>query len=109
MPGEKKKALIVVDVQNDFCPGGSLPVAHGDEVIAPLNKLMKEFLDRGESVYKTRDWHPAKTNHFAAYGGVWPVHCVQGTLGAEFHPDLLDDPRVTIISKGMNEGNLPFN
>ena len=99
-----KKALIVVDVQNDFCPGGSLAVAHGDEVVAPLNKLMKEFLDRGEPVYKTRDWHPPKARHFADYGGTWPVHCVQNTPGAEFHPNLLDDPRVTVISKGIDEG-----
>ena len=103
MPEPKKKALIVVDVQNDFCPGGSLAVAQGDEVIAPLNQLMKEFLDRGEPVYKTRDWHPPQTNHFAAYGGVWPFHCVQNTRGAEFHPDLLDDPRITIISKGIDD------
>jgi nicotinamidase/pyrazinamidase len=98
-----KKALIVVDVQNDFCPGGSLAVSHGDEVVAPLNKLMKEFLDRGEAVYKTRDWHPEKTKHFATYGGTWPVHCVQNTGGAEFHPDLLNDPRITVISKGIDE------
>jgi nicotinamidase/pyrazinamidase len=98
-----KKALIVVDVQNDFCPGGSLAVSHGDEVVAPLNKLMKEFLDRGEAVYKTRDWHPEKTKHFATYGGTWPVHCVQNTGGAEFHPDLLNDPRITVISKGFDE------
>jgi len=103
MSNEKKRALIVVDVQNDFCPGGSLAVAHGDEVVPPLNKLMKEFLDRNEPVFKTRDWHPAKTKHFAAYGGAWPVHCVQGTPGAEFHPDLLDDPRITIVSKGIDE------
>lgn len=103
MASESKKALIVVDVQNDFCPGGSLAVAHGDEVVGPLNKLMKEFLDRGEPVYKTRDWHPEKTKHFAAYGGTWPVHCVQNTRGAEFHPDLLDDPRITVISKGFDE------
>ena len=103
MPETKNKALIVVDVQNDFCPGGSLAVAHGDEVVAPLNKLMKEFLDRGEPVYKTRDWHPPQTNHFAAYGGVWPFHCVQNTKGAEFHPDLLDDPRITVISKGIDD------
>jgi nicotinamidase/pyrazinamidase len=101
--GEKKKALIVVDVQNDFCPGGSLAVAHGDEVVAPLNKLIKEFLDRGEPVYETRDWHPAQTKHFKAYGGIWPVHCVQGTRGAEFHPDLTTDPRITTISKGFDE------
>jgi len=98
-----KKALIVVDVQNDFCPGGSLAVSQGDEVVAPLNRLMKEFLDRGEPVYKTRDWHPEKTKHFAAYGGTWPVHCVQNTRGAEFHRDLLDDPRITVISKGFDE------
>lgn len=103
MSESKKKALIVVDVQNDFCPGGSLAVAHGDEVVAPLNRLMKEFLDRGEPVYQTRDWHPAQTKHFAVYGGTWPVHCVQATTGAEFHADLLDDPRITIISKGTDE------
>jgi nicotinamidase/pyrazinamidase len=103
MSDHKKKALIVVDVQNDFCPGGSLAVGHGDEVVAPLNKLINEFLERGEPVYKTRDWHPAKTKHFQAFGGTWPVHCVQETHGAEFHQDLSDDPRVDIISKGMNE------
>ena len=103
MSNQTKKALVIVDVQNDFCPGGSLAVANGHEVVAPLNKLMKEFLDRGEPVFKTRDWHPAKTRHFAAYGGTWPIHCVQGTRGAEFHPALLDDSRVTIISKGTNE------
>lgn len=100
---EKPKALIVVDVQNDFCPGGSLAVAKGDEVVPPLNKLIKEFLDRGEPVFKTRDWHPAKTKHFAAYGGTWPIHCVQDTRGAEFHADLIGDPRITIISKGIDE------
>jgi nicotinamidase/pyrazinamidase len=103
MNNDKQKALIVVDVQNDFCPGGSLAVAGGDEVVAPLNKLMKELLDRGEPVFKTRDWHPPKTKHFADYGGVWPVHCVQDSHGAQFHPDLLDDPRITIISKGIDE------
>jgi nicotinamidase/pyrazinamidase len=103
MANEKKKALIVVDVQNDFCPGGSLPVADGTAVVPPLNKLMKEFLDRGEPVFKTRDWHPARTKHFKDYGGDWPVHCVQNTPGAEFHKDLIDDPRITIISKGIDE------
>jgi nicotinamidase/pyrazinamidase len=98
-----KKALIVVDVQNDFCPGGTLAVAEGNEVVTPLNKLMREFLDRGEPVYKTRDWHPEKTKHFAIYGGTWPIHCVQNSRGAEFHPDLLDDPRITVISKGFDE------
>ncbi|MGZ8843370.1 MAG: isochorismatase family protein [Pyrinomonadaceae bacterium] len=99
---DKHKALVIVDVQNDFCPGGSLAVAHGDEVVAPLNQLIGEFLDRGEPVIKTRDWHPAETKHFKPHGP-WPVHCVQETHGAEFHPGLKDDPRITIISKGMNE------
>src|SRR5437588_8341212 len=103
MPNNNQKALIVVDVQNDCWPGGSLAVADGYQVVAPLNQLIKEFLDRGEPVYKTRDWHPAQTKHFQAYGGIWPVHCVQGTRGAEFHPDLSDDPRITIISKGVDE------
>ena len=103
MSEQAKKALIVVDVQNDFCPGGSLAVASGDEVVGPLNELAKEFLDRGEPVFKTRDWHPERTKHFAAYGGTWPVHCVQGARGAEFHADLIDDPRITIISKGTDE------
>ncbi len=103
MANERKKALIVVDVQNDFCPGGSLAVADGNEVVTPLNKLIEEFLDRGEPVFKTRDWHPATAKHFSKHGGVWPVHCVQNTSGAEFHADLSDDPRITIISKGVDE------
>lgn len=98
-----KQALIVVDVQNDFCPGGTLAVPHGDEIIAPLNKLIDEFLERGDPVYKSRDWHPPSTKHFTAYGGTWPVHCVQNTEGAQFHPALLDDPRIKVISKGQGD------
>ena len=100
---ESRQALIVVDVQNDFCPGGTLAVSHGDEVVEPLNKLIDEFLERGAPVYKSRDWHSATTKHFAAYGGTWPVHCVQNTHGAEFHPALRDDPRITVISKGLGD------
>ena len=103
MASEKRKALIVVDVQNDFCPGGALAVAHGDEVVAPLNNLMEEFLKRGEPVFKSRDWHPEKTRHFAAYGGTWPVHCVQNTRGAEFHPELMDDIHIRVVSKGLGD------
>ena len=103
MTSEKKRALIVVDVQNDFCPGGALAVAHGDEVVAPLNRLMEEFLARGEPVFKSRDWHAPTTKHFAAYGGTWPVHCVQETKGAEFHPDLLDDIHIRVVSKGLGD------
>jgi nicotinamidase/pyrazinamidase len=98
-----KQALIVVDVQNDFCPGGTLAVPYGDEVIEPLNQVIDEFLERGAPVYKSRDWHPPTTKHFAAYGGTWPVHCVQNTKGAEFHPALRDDPRIKVISKGLGD------
>ena len=100
---QEGRALIVVDVQNDFCPGGSLAVERGDEVVEPLNRLIKEFLEQGLPVYKSRDWHPPTTKHFADYGGTWPVHCVQGTAGAEFHKDLLDDPRVRVVSKGLGD------
>lgn len=103
MSKEKKRALIIVDVQNDFCPGGSLAVSHGDEVIGPLNRLAREFLARGEPVFKTRDWHKPDTKHFAQYGGTWPVHCVQNTQGAEFHPDLIDDIHIRVISKGLGD------
>jgi len=102
---QPNQALIVVDVQNDFCSGGTLAVPHGDEVIEPLNKLIDEFLERGAPVYKTRDWHPPTTKHFAAYGGTWPVHCVQNTRGAEFNPALRDDPRIDVISNGLGDSD----
>ena len=100
---EARRALIVVDVQNDFCPGGALGVEKGDEVVEPLNRLAGEFLARGDLVFKSRDWHPERTKHFAQYGGTWPVHCVRGTRGAEFHPALTDDPRVRVVSKGEGD------
>jgi nicotinamidase/pyrazinamidase len=100
---EPKQALLVVDVQNDFCPGGTLAVERGDEVVAPLNRLIDEFLQRAAPVYKSRDWHPPTTKHFAKYGGTWPVHCVQNTRGAEFHPALRDDPRIVVVSKGLGD------
>ena len=103
METNPKQTLIVVDVQIDFCPGGALAVAEGDQVIAPLNQLIDEFLDRGAPVYKSRDWHPAQTKHFQAHGGRWPVHCVQNTEGAEFHPELRDNPRISVISKGLGD------
>lgn len=98
-----RRALLVVDVQNDFCPGGALAVERGDEVIAPLNGLIAEFLSRGDLVVKSRDWHPPATKHFSLYGGTWPVHCVQGTRGAEFHDGLADDPRIRLVSKGLGD------
>jgi nicotinamidase/pyrazinamidase len=98
-----KRALIVVDVQNDFCPGGALGVKDGDQVIQPLNRLIYGFLERGDLVVKSRDWHPVATKHFIQYGGTWPVHCVQDTHGAEFHRDLINDQRIHVVSKGLGD------
>ncbi|HEX7230404.1 MAG TPA: bifunctional nicotinamidase/pyrazinamidase [Candidatus Binatia bacterium] len=94
-------ALILVDVQNDFCPGGALAVENGDEVVPVLNRYIERFVELRLPIFATRDWHPVKTTHFKAYGGVWPVHCVQGTHGAEFHPDLKVTPEITVVSAGM--------
>ena len=103
MNANPRQALIVVDVQNDFCPGGTLAVPQGDEVVDPLNEQIDKFLERGAPVYKSRDWHPSKTKHFAAYGGTWPIHCVQNTEGAEFHRALRADPRIKVVSKGLGD------
>jgi nicotinamidase/pyrazinamidase len=78
------EALIIVDVQNDFCAGGALEVPGGDDVVEPINRLAQQV----PYVVATRDWHPADHHSFAANGGPWPVHCVQGSHGAEFHPEL---------------------
>lgn len=98
----EQDGLVVVDVQNDFCPGGSLAVPMGDEVLPVLNTVMEKFAAAGAPIFATRDWHPEKTKHFKTYGGVWPPHCVQGTKGAEFHPALKLPPSVEVISKGMD-------
>jgi len=96
-----KDALIVIDVQNDFCPGGALAVRGGDEVVPVLNRMIDKFAAAGLPIFATRDWHPEKTHHFRAYGGLWPVHCVQGTRGAEFHPGLHLGKDVVVVSAGM--------
>jgi nicotinamidase/pyrazinamidase len=98
---QAKDALVIVDVQNDFCPGGALAVARGDEVVEPLNRLIERFSRAGLPIFATRDWHPERTSHFRDYGGVWPAHCVQGTKGAEFHADLKLNENVVTLSKGM--------
>lgn len=107
-------ALIVIDMQNDFCPGGALPVNGGDEIIPGINARMAEF----GIVILAQDWHPAGHSSFASshpgatamdvtempYGPqvLWPDHCVQGSVGAQFHPDLRTDPADMIIRKGQN-------
>jgi nicotinamidase/pyrazinamidase len=80
----KDAALILVDIQNDFCPGGALAVAEGDQVVGVVNRLMPHFA----LVVSTLDWHPANHVSFREQGGPWPPHCVQNTFGAELHPAL---------------------
>lgn len=97
-----RSALVVVDVQNDFCPGGALPVPEGDRVVPILNRYIGQFEQAALPIFASRDWHPAKTKHFKAFGGLWPPHCVQNTPGAAFHSDLKLPPTVTVVSKGMD-------
>ena len=93
-------ALLVVDVQMDFCPGGALAVKDGDKVITPLDRVIKAFEDRKLPIFFTRDWHPADHISFRSRGGIWPPHCVQGTPGAEFSLGLDIPAAAAIISKG---------
>ena len=95
-------ALIIVDVQRDFCPGGALPVPDGDRVVPVLNEYIHRFREAGAYIYATRDWHPPNHKSFREYGGIWPVHCVQGSVGAEFHPDLKLPGDVIVISKATD-------
>ena len=96
------KALLVVDVQNDFCPGGALPVPEGDKVVPPLNQYLALFHKNHWPIFASRDSHPPVTKHFKDYGGIWPVHCVQNTPGAMFRPDLEIPSDAVILSKGMD-------
>ena len=98
----RKDALIIVDVQKDFCPGGALPVPEGDKIIPNLNKYVEIFRKNGGKIYATRDWHPENHISFKEHGGLWPKHCVQGTEGAEFHPNLKLPEDAVIISKGTD-------
>ncbi len=96
----RKDALVIVDAQNDFCPGGALAVADGDQIVQTLNRYIDIFSKAHCPIFATRDWHPAKTSHFKDYGGPWPVHCVQQSYGAEFHPALRLGS-AAVLSKGM--------
>ncbi|MFQ5585506.1 MAG: bifunctional nicotinamidase/pyrazinamidase [Thermodesulfobacteriota bacterium] len=117
----KNSALLIVDLQNDFCPGGALAVPEGDKVVPVLNEYISIFNEAGLPIYASRDWHPVVTKHFKEYGGLWPPHCVQGTRGAEFHPALQLPPDTIILTKGedpdkdsysafqaLDEGGRPF-
>jgi len=99
---DESSALIIVDVQRDFCPGGSLPVSKGDEVVTVLNKYVKKFVEAKVPIYATRDWHPPNHLSFEFQGGPWPPHCVQNTRGAEFHPALALPREVRVLSKASD-------
>jgi len=115
----KKDALIVVDMQYDFMPGGALPVADGDTIIEGINEMIQLFSDRGLTVVMTQDWHPPHHHSFASahkdkrpydlYNApgigpvLWPDHCVQGTKGAELHKDMIAHLAHAIIRKGYNK------
>jgi nicotinamidase/pyrazinamidase len=99
---DKKSALIIVDVQNDFLPGGALPVPKGDEVIPALNEYIKLFSKVGAPIFATRDWHPLNHISFNTQGGIWPPHCIQNSKGAEFPLSLKLPENVIVISKATN-------
>lgn len=96
-PGD---ALLVVDVQRDFCPGGELAVPEGDAVVPVLNRWLQAAVRAGVPVFASRDWHPGDHCSFAAQGGPWPQHCVRETEGARYHPELALPRAATIIDKG---------
>jgi nicotinamidase/pyrazinamidase len=106
---EAQTALVVVDVQNDFAdPNGSLYVAGGEEVVAVINQELARALRAGALVVYTQDWHPGTTPHFAKDGGIWPVHCVMNTWGAEFHPDLVLSGPIVRKGSGGEDGYSGF-
>jgi nicotinamidase/pyrazinamidase len=95
------EALVIVDFQNDFTPGGALGVEGGDEIAGRLNELASDA--RFELVVATRDWHPPDHGSFAPQGGIWPVHCVAGTHGAELHPGLNRELIHRVVDKGQDQ------
>ena len=98
----KNDALLIVDVQNDFCPGGALGVSTGDVVAATMNLAATAFAAKGATVFTTQDWHPPGHSSFKDQGGQWPPHCVQGTKGAELHPALKPPKGTHSIKKGAS-------
>ncbi len=97
-----KTALIIVDMQRDFMPGGALPVPGADEIVPTLNRYIQLAKGRGWPVVATRDWHPPNHCSFREQGGPWPAHCLAGTEGAEFHPDLELPEDAIVISKATD-------
>ena len=99
MKTNRTRALIVVDVQRDFCPGGALPTRDGDKIVKPLNNVIKAFEKEKMPIIFTRDWHPKNHISFKAHGGIWPAHCVKNTPGAEFHAELYIPRGAIVVDK----------
>lgn len=97
---DRNDALIIVDIQNCFCPGGELPVKESNKIIPTINKYIHKFQKAGAKIYATRDWHPPDHKSFKDYGGIWPPHCLKGSKGAEFRSDLKLPEETTVISTG---------
>lgn len=97
---DRHDALLVIDVQIDFCPGGALPIAGGDAVVPVINEWIDAAVQAGSPVYLSRDWHPHGHPSFRGEGGEWPVHCVQDSPGAAFHPNLRRPAGATVVTKG---------
>jgi nicotinamidase/pyrazinamidase len=107
---DDRTALVVLDVQNDFAhPDGNLYVTEGEEVIAVINREIDAAREAGALVVYTQDWHPETTPHFEKDGGIWPVHCVKETWGAEFHDDLVVDGPVVRKGTGGGDGYSGFS
>ena len=104
-----KTVLVVIDIQNDFCPGGALAVAEGDLVVEPTNRLIGHFRRRGSPVIYTRDWHPHDHCSFKPFGGPWPVHCIQNSPGAQFHRDLDVPDDAVIMNKAWSPDSEDFS
>ena len=96
-----RTALLVVDVQNDFCAGGALAVPQGHRVVDPINRLLAAYAAAHAAIFASRDWHPPGSSHFVDRGGPWPVHCVADTPGAAFHPQLVLPEGTAVVSKGQ--------
>lgn len=101
MPSIPRTALLVVDLQNDFCAGGALAVPEGDRVVEPVNRLLAAWAAARAPIFASRDWHPRESSHFSDGGGQWPVHCVADTPGAAFHPRLRLPDTALVVSKGQ--------
>ena len=97
-----KKALLIVDVQNDFCPGGALGVPGAEVIIPAINKYVAAFKKKKLPIFVSRDWHPVHTTHFKDFGGIWPVHCIRNSAGAALHPKFKVPAGAIFLYKGMD-------